>query len=308
MVEGWHAPAGRRTREPRPLAQARQIRPAAPVGARNWDPAGKPVAGQPQRRRPDRRSGRVPGSDATPVPPQNPRSKTACRNRSPHPPCRIFAADAWLPRCRTYAQIFQFWRRLSSQATKAALGSACRDSRAQRRPRRGRPNRPDRPAATAARTRPTSASRRPRACRSVATAERRAERKRMRSWDCPPSRDRMRCQGLVRPTVHWTFPGRRCDRAVRGARNAEAIVSQVLVVSLNRASPRNRFAVERSPRACRSIAGTATDASVWRRPVTAPNMPSRPPRPGSKAAVPVVTTRSSAANSRVPAGRPRPQP
>jgi hypothetical protein len=34
MVEGWHAPAGRRTREPRPLAQARQIRPAAPVGAR----------------------------------------------------------------------------------------------------------------------------------------------------------------------------------------------------------------------------------------------------------------------------------
>src|SRR6266853_2499221 len=67
VVEGWHAPAGRRTREPRPLAQAGQIRPAAPVGARNWDPAGKPVAGQPQRRRPDRRSGRVPGSDATPV-------------------------------------------------------------------------------------------------------------------------------------------------------------------------------------------------------------------------------------------------
>src|SRR6266576_257668 len=35
-VEGWHAPAGRRTWEPRPLAQARQIRPAAPVGARGW--------------------------------------------------------------------------------------------------------------------------------------------------------------------------------------------------------------------------------------------------------------------------------
>src|SRR5437773_5570144 len=35
-VEGWHAPAGRRTWEPRPLAQARQIRPAAPVGARRW--------------------------------------------------------------------------------------------------------------------------------------------------------------------------------------------------------------------------------------------------------------------------------
>ena len=37
QVEGWHAPAGRRTWEPRPLAQARQIRPAAPVGAkRTW--------------------------------------------------------------------------------------------------------------------------------------------------------------------------------------------------------------------------------------------------------------------------------
>src|SRR6266568_650343 len=35
-VAGWHAPAGRRTWEPRPLAQARQIRPAAPVGARSW--------------------------------------------------------------------------------------------------------------------------------------------------------------------------------------------------------------------------------------------------------------------------------
>jgi len=74
--EGWHAPAGRRTWKPRPLAQARQIRPAAPVGARNWDPAGKPVTGQPQRRRPDRRSGRVPGSDATPEPPRNRVSKT----------------------------------------------------------------------------------------------------------------------------------------------------------------------------------------------------------------------------------------
>src|SRR6266699_4349308 len=76
VVEGWHAPAGRRIREPRPLAQARQIRPAAPVGARNWDPADKPVTGQPQRRRPDRRSGRVPGSDATPKPPRNRVSKT----------------------------------------------------------------------------------------------------------------------------------------------------------------------------------------------------------------------------------------
>jgi hypothetical protein len=54
-------------------AKTGRIRPAPPVGARNWDPADKPVAGQPQRRRPDRRSGRVPGSDTTPELPHDPR-------------------------------------------------------------------------------------------------------------------------------------------------------------------------------------------------------------------------------------------
>src|SRR5262245_30857918 len=38
VVEGWHAPAGRRTWQPRPLAQARQIRPATPVGAKGPGP------------------------------------------------------------------------------------------------------------------------------------------------------------------------------------------------------------------------------------------------------------------------------
>src|SRR6266513_5980838 len=39
-LEGWHAPAGRRTCEPRPLVQDGQIRPAVPVGAiKTWDPA-----------------------------------------------------------------------------------------------------------------------------------------------------------------------------------------------------------------------------------------------------------------------------
>src|SRR6185369_16056376 len=38
QVEGWHAPAGRRTCEPRPLAQDGQIRPAQPVGAVNLGP------------------------------------------------------------------------------------------------------------------------------------------------------------------------------------------------------------------------------------------------------------------------------
>src|SRR6516165_1700327 len=72
LVEGWHAPAGRRTWQPRPLAQARQIRPAAPVGARK--PGARPtdrLAGQPERRQPNRRSGRDPGPDPTPTPSQN---------------------------------------------------------------------------------------------------------------------------------------------------------------------------------------------------------------------------------------------
>src|SRR5262245_10811982 len=62
VVEGWHAPAGRRTWQPRPLAQARQIRPATPVGAkRTWArPTGR-FQGQPGRRQPIRRSGRDPG-------------------------------------------------------------------------------------------------------------------------------------------------------------------------------------------------------------------------------------------------------
>src|SRR6266567_431179 len=71
QVEGWHAPAGRRTCEPRPLAQARQIRPAAPVGARSW--------ARPTDRSQDSPSGvgRFGGqagtqaSDPTPVPGQN---------------------------------------------------------------------------------------------------------------------------------------------------------------------------------------------------------------------------------------------
>src|SRR6266702_4572095 len=48
-LKGWHAPAGRRTCESRPLAQDGQIRPAAPVGARN--PGTRPtdrLAGQPE--------------------------------------------------------------------------------------------------------------------------------------------------------------------------------------------------------------------------------------------------------------------
>src|SRR5260370_39256113 len=65
-VEGWHAPAGRRTCEPRPLAQDGQIRPA-----RRWVPETGPgrqnrFAGQPERRQPIRRSGRTQAPDPTP--------------------------------------------------------------------------------------------------------------------------------------------------------------------------------------------------------------------------------------------------
>src|SRR6185312_15683349 len=61
-LKGWHAPAGRRTCEPRPLAQDGQIRPA-----RRWvpqKPGTRPTdrfEGQPKRRQPNRRSGRDPG-------------------------------------------------------------------------------------------------------------------------------------------------------------------------------------------------------------------------------------------------------
>src|SRR5262249_23681196 len=40
LRDGTH-PLATRTREPRPLAQARRIRPAAPVGATNLGPAGR---------------------------------------------------------------------------------------------------------------------------------------------------------------------------------------------------------------------------------------------------------------------------
>src|SRR6266480_5676904 len=89
-VEGWHAPAGRQTWEPRPLAQARQIRPAAPVGARK--PGTRPtdrLAGQPERRQPNRRSGRDPGPDPTPAPPQNHGSRAGSTIHS------LPAAYAW---------------------------------------------------------------------------------------------------------------------------------------------------------------------------------------------------------------------
>src|SRR5258707_3794192 len=58
---GWHAPAGRRTCDPRPLAQDGQIRPAAPVGGWNLGPDRQIVSqDSTKRRQPNRRSDRDP--------------------------------------------------------------------------------------------------------------------------------------------------------------------------------------------------------------------------------------------------------
>src|SRR6266568_5439349 len=92
-AEGWHAPAGRRTCEPRPLVQDGQIRPAAPAGAiKTWARPADRCAGQPGRRQPIRRSGRDPG----PRPYARTTTKPGKQGRKhyPHSPCRIFAVDA----------------------------------------------------------------------------------------------------------------------------------------------------------------------------------------------------------------------
>src|SRR5215469_16139103 len=62
VVEGWHEPAGRRSCEPRPLAQARQDRERhrrwVPL---TWDPGRQVESKDNQRRQPNSRSGRDPG-------------------------------------------------------------------------------------------------------------------------------------------------------------------------------------------------------------------------------------------------------
>ena len=88
QVEGWHAPAGRRIREPRPLAQAGQIRPAPPVGARRPGP------------RPTDRFARQPagvsrfagqaGTQARPYARTTANQRKQGRKHYPHPPCRLF--------------------------------------------------------------------------------------------------------------------------------------------------------------------------------------------------------------------------
>src|SRR5215813_80809 len=88
-VEGWHAPAGRRSRDPRPLVQARQIGTAPPVGATNNLGPGRQVV-----RKTTSGVSRLAGqagtqaTDPTPRPGQNPGSRAG--TTYPHTPCRLW--------------------------------------------------------------------------------------------------------------------------------------------------------------------------------------------------------------------------
>jgi hypothetical protein len=62
VVEGWHAPAGRQSCEPWPLAQARQDRERHRRWVpQTWDPGRQVESKDNQRRQPNSRSGRDPG-------------------------------------------------------------------------------------------------------------------------------------------------------------------------------------------------------------------------------------------------------
>ena len=82
-------PLAARTCEPWPLAQARQIRPAAPVGAKGWGPADRSLSRQPERRRPIRRSGR------DPVPILRPRQAEASEAGPEHLPTSSLPITPW---------------------------------------------------------------------------------------------------------------------------------------------------------------------------------------------------------------------
>jgi Transposase len=95
VVEGWHAPAGRRTREPRPLPRpgrsGRQRRQVPGTGTRpasreqdNLNGVGR-IAGQAGSQAPTSR----------PYHRKTPEVGRCARNRSPHPPCRLSAQVRW---------------------------------------------------------------------------------------------------------------------------------------------------------------------------------------------------------------------
>src|SRR6266581_7169595 len=107
VVEGWHAPAGRRAGNPWPLAQARQHRDGTAGGCqKNLGPA--------DRSFPKTASGvsRLAGqagtqaTDPTPAPRQTVRSRAGSTH--PHPPCRLGFAVAGYGRTICGARIIRF--------------------------------------------------------------------------------------------------------------------------------------------------------------------------------------------------------
>ena len=127
QVEGWHAPAGRRTREPRPLAQARQIRPAAPVGAVNLGP-GRQIVSQDSPDGVSRIGGQAgtQAPDPTPVSSQNRGSRAGSTIHSlPADSARGLVA---CPLGTRRPQNTQFWLPLGVLVAITCLGSSGRGS------------------------------------------------------------------------------------------------------------------------------------------------------------------------------------
>ena len=106
-LRGGTHPLARRTREPWPLVQAGQIRPAPLAGAKK--PGARPtdrLAGQPGRRQPNRRSGRDPGSRR--YAPVQSRSGKPRQKHYPQSPCRFSAAEIFTILAGRRAQISRF--------------------------------------------------------------------------------------------------------------------------------------------------------------------------------------------------------
>src|SRR6266496_469612 len=114
-AEGWHAPAGRRTCEPRPLVQDGQIRPAVPAGAiKTWDPADRSFRRttraasaesevRPGPRLPTLRPHHLKTGEAGPE--ALPTLSLPGRKHYPHSPCRLFAVLSARAPVRHQAQI-----------------------------------------------------------------------------------------------------------------------------------------------------------------------------------------------------------
>src|SRR6266487_824822 len=118
-AEGWHAPAGRRTCEPRPLVQDGQIRPAVPVGAiKTSDPADRSFRRttraasaesevRPGPRLPTLRPHHLKTGEAGPE--ALPTLSLPGRKHYPHSPCRLCAGHPLSAGIVGGVQIHQFW-------------------------------------------------------------------------------------------------------------------------------------------------------------------------------------------------------